>query len=107
MTRFLIVANQTLGGERLEKEIEERAKNGTAHFHVLVPMIQPDDATADAIARAHRRSRHRLNAMIAKIDRLGGTADGEVGDPDPVRATQDVLARHDFDLVIVSTTVVR
>ena len=122
MTSFLIVANQTLGGDRLEQEIEERASHGNAHFFVLVPMIQPeledsdwvpgdsrfglagaDDATADAIARAHRRSRHRLNAMISKIDRLGGTAEGEVGDPDPVVATQDVLQRRQFDLIIVST----
>lgn len=122
MSRVLIVANQTLGGDRLEAEITHRIAERPTHFHVLVPMIEPrledsswsprdsrfgvagnDDATADAIARADRRSRHRLDAMIARIVALGGTADGEVGDPDPVRATHDVLDRESFDAVIVST----
>lgn len=123
MVRHLIVANQTLGGEVLDREVQQRAEHGGAHFYVLVPMIEPARETsqwgpgdpmfgvgrasasvsADAVAVAHRRSRHRLDSMLSRIRALGGQATGEIGDPDPARAVQGVLERHTFDVVIVST----
>ncbi len=37
MRRYLVVANQTLGGEELWAAIRERMAVGNCHFHVLVP----------------------------------------------------------------------
>ena len=37
MRRYLVVANQTLGGEELWDAIRERVGGGDCHFHVLVP----------------------------------------------------------------------
>lgn len=121
MTRHLVIANQTLGGDQLVQRLEQRIARGRAEFHVLVPMTEPEQETSewaasdpmfgierarpteDAIDVARKRSNRRLNLMIERISSLGGTADGELGDPDPVRAAQQVLDREDFDEVIVST----
>lgn len=122
MSRYLIVANQTLGGADLDRAVRERVERGDAEFHVLVPMIEPEhevaswaptdpmfgipvqtEVTADALEEARQRSQHRLAAMIERVTDLGGTATGEVGDPDPVRAVQTVLEREAVDEVIVST----
>ena len=37
MRRYLVVANQTLGGEELWAAIRERMAGGDCHFHLLVP----------------------------------------------------------------------
>jgi hypothetical protein len=37
MRRYLVVANQTLGGEELWAAIRERITAGDCHFHLLVP----------------------------------------------------------------------
>ena len=37
MRRYLVVANQTLGGEELWAAIRERMASGDCHFHLLVP----------------------------------------------------------------------
>ena len=37
MRRYLVVANQTLGGEELWAAIRERIAAGDCHFHLLVP----------------------------------------------------------------------
>ena len=122
MSRYLLVANQTLGGADLDRAVRERVDRGDAAFHVVVPMIEPEhevaswaptdpmfgipvqtEVTADALEEARQRSQHRLAAMIDRVTDLGGTASGEVGDPDPVRAVQAALDRQAFDEVIVST----
>jgi hypothetical protein len=122
MSRYLVVANQTLGGADLLREVEQRVLRGDAHFHVVVPMVEPQleavdwapqdpafgipvrtAATTGAREEAQRRSEHRLQAMLASITSLGGQADGEVGPTDPVKAVSAVLGREAFDEVIVST----
>jgi hypothetical protein len=37
MRRYLVVANQTLGGEELWAAIRERMAGGDCHFHLVVP----------------------------------------------------------------------
>jgi hypothetical protein len=37
MRRYLVVANQTLGGEELWAAIRERIARGDCHFHLVVP----------------------------------------------------------------------
>ena len=37
MRRYLVVANQTLGGEELWAAIRERMAGGECHFHLVVP----------------------------------------------------------------------
>lgn len=122
MSRYLIVANQTLGGKELEERIRARMEGGQGRFHVLVPMIEPQyeaDAwvpadpafgisgvrtgATEAMEEAQQRSQHRLDRMLDKIRALGGEADGEVVEPDPVSAVESVLERDTFSEIIVST----
>lgn len=122
MGRYLIVANQTLGGWELERKVKDRIEHGEGDFYVVVPMIEPEAEVAswaptdpmfgipvqtnvdtEAMDEARERSEHRLHAMIDKITSLGGAAEGEVGPTDPVRAAESALDREPFDEVIVST----
>lgn len=122
MGRYLIVANQTLGGVALQRKVAERIEHGEGRFYVVVPMVEPErevvnwapqdpmfgvpvhtEVSEDALEEARDRSEHRLRTMIEKIFTLGGDADGEVGDTDPVRAVESVLDREVFDEVLVST----
>lgn len=118
----LIVANQTLGGAALEREVRHRVDRGQQRFFIVVPMIEPRLETAawavadegfvpppseeeveSALAEARTRSAHRLAQMVAMIQSIGGTADGEVGPTDPLEAVREVLERRTFDEIIVST----
>jgi hypothetical protein len=40
--RYLVVANQTLGGDQLLEQLRERMEAGPCHFHVLVPATPVD-----------------------------------------------------------------
>lgn len=122
MGRYLIVANQTLGGAELEQKVRDRIEAGQGRFYVVVPMIEPEgeapgwaphdpafgipvqvNAGGEAAQQARDRSQHRLRAMVDRIIDLGGNAEGEVGDTDPVKAVQNVLDREQFDEIVIST----
>lgn len=130
MSRYLVVANQTLGGDELTGAIRERAEAGSARFHVVVPDTNPEDyepswvklvatgvredsrhavGTDDEsdVAIASRalaqRAKYRLREMIDRILEAGGEADGEIGDADPYVAARAALRDQDFDEVIIST----
>jgi hypothetical protein len=46
MGRYLIVANQTLGGDKLDRAIQARIERGDDRFHILVPMTAPKHEAA-------------------------------------------------------------
>ena len=41
MPSYLVVANQTLGGEALAEKVRERIAAGSSAFHVVVPATPP------------------------------------------------------------------
>ena len=130
VTRWLIVANQTLGTGELVAEIDRLNTEGPCEFHLLVPASH-----SKSYARARRLSmlgadpvtgipseqlpaseeflgpdvegiaaaQKRLDAQLAKIDAASYAATGELGDADPIRAIQTVLGRSSFDGIILST----
>ena len=103
MPRYLVVANQTLGGEKLTEEIRRRIAEGESSFYVLVPHVPVEDAgvgvgldgadtgvspdvlaglparQADAERRAEMESRTRLEQLLAAIRAAGADAEGDVG----------------------------
>jgi hypothetical protein len=132
MSQYLIVANQTLGGERLDQAIRERIEQGASEFYVLVPMTEPEyeskvwaggfvapgDMRSDAaqaaieeearlreslIERAANVAEERLRQMIDKVQSAGGHAEGRVGAFDPADAVEEILKDRSFDEIIIST----
>jgi hypothetical protein len=104
MKRYLVVANQTLGGEHLLRVLQERADMGPCALHVLVPAsADPTEAMHDAVhdrLLAHRR----LEEALQRFRDLGAEVTGEVGDRRPADAIRDVLLRGErFDEIILST----
>ncbi len=117
--RLLVVANQTLGGAKLDRVLRDRIDAGRRRFHIVVPMIPPAmEAVAwggaevgfvipapdsDSIEQSRQRSEHRLDAIVQRIEAAGGDATGEVGDTDPAYAVKRVIEHDDFTEIIVST----
>ncbi len=113
MGQYLIVANQTLGGAELEREVQQRIEVGESRFYIVVPATPThhktkawgggfDDDSSET-DKAHDVAEGRLGQMMDKLKSLGAKADGEVGDADPQTAVKDVLRHQSFDEVIVST----
>jgi nucleotide-binding universal stress UspA family protein len=112
MRRFLVVANQTLGGEQFSSAVKERIATDECVFHVVVPATAVDDQivgyggstkTPSAGEHAHAIAEQRMAAAVRRIQDAGAQADGEVGDADPLAAVRDALQRHEVDEIIIST----
>lgn len=127
MARYLVVANETLGGRELAEEVRERVERGPAEVHVLVPAshaAEEPQAPTGAVAggttstqpaadpgvggtdpeSARREAFDRMKEAVARFEELGAVVDGEVGDPDPRTAVGNVFeAGGDFDEILVAT----
>jgi hypothetical protein len=114
MHRYLVVANQTLGGEELTAKLAECAGAGPCRFYLVVPVTNTEASDrwftgglegvlpgAYKIARAlaNGRLRHELD----RLREAGVEADGEVVEPTPLEAIRKIASREDIDEVIVST----
>lgn len=114
MARVLIVANQTLGGDDLREFVRGRMATDPPEFTLLVPATPrahrnldtrvpginaPMDTEDDDFAEA----RKRLDQGLEMLRGLGATVDGTVGDPDPMKAIQEVFSRRTFDEIVLST----
>jgi hypothetical protein len=102
MHRYLIVANQTLGGGALIAKVRELADRGPARFHVLVPATPPPDHVWTE-AEARGIADERLQTAIGRFRELGVEVEGEVGDEHPVEAISELLERESFDEIVLST----
>jgi hypothetical protein len=102
MARYLIVANQTIGGEQLTAKLDELVSAGSSAFRFLVPVTdsegtqQWDYPPIDRqIPDAHRIARvlaeGRLEHELARLRRSGIEASGEVVDALPVDRAQELL----------------
>jgi hypothetical protein len=122
MRRYLVVANQTLGSEHLNRKLAECMAAGPCQFYLVVPATQlneyepvPDlpyalsgvDGGAglipDVTGVARALARRHLERELDRLRKAGADADGEVGDSKPLNAVRAVLKRRDVDEIIVST----
>jgi hypothetical protein len=115
VAKYLVVANQTLGGDQLMYTVRQRVAAGPSSFFVLVPNTQLLEITgpvpsasaasvsADAEHRATLRAQARLHQALAQLRAEGVEARGDIGDADPLTAINDVLAEEQFDEIIIST----
>ena len=123
MQRYLVVANQTLGGPALLDTIRNRMARGPAEFWVLAPATPathlvtdfgalggafPIDPTMLPTAAEIRDegvavAKSNLATELARLREIGANADGSVGDPNPMVAIEETLADQQFDEIILST----
>jgi hypothetical protein len=102
--RILVVANETVGGERLREEIRKRAEGIDEHVLVVCPALNSplrhwmsDEDPARAKAQA------RLDESLTRLREVGVDAQGEIGDSDPLQAMEDALRTFGADEIIIST----
>src|SRR3954452_6424945 len=99
----LVVANRTAGSEELLSALRERAEQGPARFHLVVPASPRGASWAFDMHSGHDAAEHDLEGALDRIRSDGLEVDGEVGDPDPVAAVSDSAHAGNYDEVIVST----
>ena len=102
MTKVLVLANETIGGEKLLEAILARSGEGVS-FHVVVPRTRPrhGNVVYDEVVRDSAQV--RVDLARAWMRENGIASSGEVGDPDPFLAAVDAIASEGIDEVIVST----
>jgi flavin-binding protein dodecin len=124
VTRYLIVANETLAGGQVSRLVGERIGAGPAEFHVLVPSsrsretrrltaVTGDPLTGyavvdvvgleEAIARDRADAESRLVTFSHWLEDVGAQFTSEIGGPDVYDAIAQVMARASFDEIIIST----
>jgi len=101
--KYLVVANQTLSGEHLVKEVRARLGSGRCQFHVLVPATHPTEHALWTEGEAEAIARGNLARALEIFRKLGAHATGEIGDEQPLTAIRDVLRDQEFDEIILST----
>jgi nucleotide-binding universal stress UspA family protein len=102
--RILVIANETVGGERLRECIGSRAEGVREEVLVVCPALNTalrhwvsDDDPARAEAR------ERLAASLRRLHAAGVAARGEVGDAEPLQALDDAVRSFGPDEIIIST----
>jgi len=92
--RVLIVANRTAATPGLLNAVKRYAKEQPTTFSLLIPDAGKSDGTDWTLEVALPLLERAARGPVA-----GLTGDGD----DPVRAIREVVASHDYDLIIIST----
>jgi nucleotide-binding universal stress UspA family protein len=114
MRRYLIVANQTLGGEQLTAKLDECMRAGPCRFFLAVPITQTEGYNVwgagsiegyvpNAYKVATVLAEGRLRRELARLREAGADADGEVVEPMPIDPIRKLADREQVDEIIVST----
>jgi hypothetical protein len=104
VAHVLVVANETVGGNKLMEAIERRAARAPIRCTVICPQNKPRKGYVIYDSSVRSAARIRLDLTLERLQRLGIEADGEVLDPDPFLATQDALRLYaPVDEIIIST----
>ena len=102
--RILVIANETVGGERLRNEIHTRSEGYDAHVLVVTPALNSHlRHWASDEDNARLEAQKRLEASLGRLRAAGIDAKGEVGDAEPVQAMEDALRLFGADEIIIST----
>jgi len=103
--RLLVVANETVQGAALLKEIGNRCRDRRCEVMVMTPALAASRAShwASDIDEAIELARQRMELSLIEIKRLGLKAKGEIGDSDPNMAIEDALRVFPADEIVIST----
>jgi len=99
---ILVVANETIGGEKLLEAVRERAADDV-RFVLCVPQSRPRAGLVIYTDAVFDAAQVRVDLALEVIRDLGIRAIGEVGDPDPYTATLDAVLEYRPVEIIIST----
>src|SRR3954449_12783924 len=94
VTRTLVVANQTVGGEPLLGLLRGKAHESPHSFIVICPQGGAGDG---------EDANQRLAHTLERLREAGLEAVGQVMDPDPFTAIQNALQFYAVDEIVIST----
>lgn len=103
MREVLVIANRTLGGEKLLDMVRAKAAAGDVVFRLVVPQTKPAAGLVIYDEAVRESAQVRVDLAMSLLAGEGIAASGEVGDPDPFMAAMDAIAQRRPDEVIVST----
>jgi len=101
----LVVAHQTAATPGLVDAVRERAQQGPATFHLVVPrqphgmhkVVDPQDVGDD-------EAQGVLAQALPKLSEAAGTqVTGSLGDAEPLMAIHDAVNLGSYDEIIIST----
>ena len=102
--RILVIANETVGGERLREEIRSRSEGYDEQVFVVCPALNsPLRHWASDEDGARVQAQERLSTSLARLREAGVDAKGEIGDAEPLQAMEDALRLFGADEIIIST----
>src|SRR4051794_31368064 len=103
MAEVLVLANETIGGKNLLDAIRERARDGDARFHIVVPQTRPRHGNVIYDEAVRDSAQVRIDLALEFMEDEGIEGGGEVGDQDPFNAAMDAIRSRPIDEIIVST----
>ena len=101
----LVVAHQTAATPALLDAVRERARQGPARFHLVVPrqphgmhrLVDPQDTASD-------EAQSVLDAALPKLSEAAGSrVTGTLGDTEPLMAIHDAINLGNYAEIIIST----
>jgi hypothetical protein len=102
--RILVVANETVAGEALRREIERLSAGVDENVLVVSPALNsPLRHWVSDEDEARVRAQQRLDQSLRRLRELGIAAHGEIGDADPLQAIEDALRTFGADEIVIST----
>jgi hypothetical protein len=103
--RLLVVANQTVGGRALLREIEKRGRGADTEVLLITPAMVGSRAAhwSSDVDEATELARQRMELSLQAIQEAGLRARGKVGDSEPSVAIEDALGDFPADEIIIST----
>jgi hypothetical protein len=102
VTKVLVLANETIGGEKLLEAITARSGEGVS-FHVVVPQTRPRHGNVIYDEAVRSSAQVRVDLARAWMRENGIASSGEVGDGDAFLAALDAIHAEGIDEVIIST----
>jgi hypothetical protein len=118
--RYRIVADHALDDQQLAARVQQSQAAGPCQFYLLVLAVPPGSshnfwgliAAGEAVApntgqteeRAWQWASQQLGHELARLRKLGADADGETGEPHPLLAIREVLARQPCDEIVLATS---
>lgn len=103
---ILVITNETARGEELYEAVLAQAAASAEPTHVLVVAPALNSRFKHWLSDedgARREAAQRVEDCVVRLQQTGLTADGIIGDPDPLHAIEDALGDYRADRIVIST----